>query len=265
MCTHLFQSQHSPQLPHAGYIGMAEAQQWEQCVCLGAKPQKTISGVLEMGNTELGARAGTQDLEMAITKTQNCAVIPVRNYVFPSCPFASAKYCSLLLLLCRCSWDGADDGEHILKVILVLQLVEIHIQPPVVHLETCEDPVSFWCWKLNYRIVICKAKSCLGYLLQCFPYQWRISFFLSQNIFCEGLSLLLLIQCGENTENKLFPFSYKVSLKGQISHCYQSSFLQPKYTPLFYYYSQIWVSKTFHILSPHLWYISNLLVLEAEL
>lgn len=79
MCTHLFQSQHSPQLPHASYVGMAEAQQWEQRVCLGAKPQKTISGTLKMSNTELGARAGAQDLEMEITKTQNCAVIPVRN------------------------------------------------------------------------------------------------------------------------------------------------------------------------------------------
>lgn len=118
ICTHLFQSQHSPQLPHAGYVGMAEAQQWEQRVCLGAEPQKAISGTLKMGNTELGARAGTQHLEMEITKTRNCAVIPVRNFIFPSSPFVSAKYYFLFLLLCSYSWDCADDGEHILKVIL---------------------------------------------------------------------------------------------------------------------------------------------------
>lgn len=84
-----------------------------------------------MGNTELGARAGTQDLETEITKTQNCIVIPVRNYIFPSSPSVSAKYYSMLLLLCSCHWDCADEGEHILKVILILHLVEIHIQNPV--------------------------------------------------------------------------------------------------------------------------------------
>lgn len=84
-----------------------------------------------MGNTELGARAGTQDLETEITKTQNCIVIPVRNYIFPSSPSVSAKYYSVLLLLCSCRWDCADEGEHILKVILILHLVEIHIQNPV--------------------------------------------------------------------------------------------------------------------------------------
>lgn len=84
-----------------------------------------------MGNTEFGARAGTQDLEMEITKTRNCAVIPVRNYVLPSSLFVSAKYYSSLLLLCSRSWDCADDGEHILKVILILHLMEIHLQHPV--------------------------------------------------------------------------------------------------------------------------------------
>lgn len=96
-----------------------------------------------MGNTELGARAGAQHLEMEVTKTQNCAVIPVRNNVFPSSPFLSAKYCSWLLLLCSRSWDCADDGEHVDKVILILHLVHpvLCIWRPM--------QVSFWCWKLN--------------------------------------------------------------------------------------------------------------------
>lgn len=167
VCTHLFQSQHSSQLPHAGYVGVGEAQEWEQCVCLGAKPRKTISGTLEMGNTELGARAGTQDLE--ITKTQNCAVIPVGNYIFLF-PFS---ICQILLLapsavqpqLRLCWWWRAHSQGHFHPT----SGGDSHTTPFVVHLETYADPVSFWCWKLNYNIIIHKVKNCLGYLFQCFP------------------------------------------------------------------------------------------------
>lgn len=68
---------------------------------------------------------------MEIRKTHNCAVIAVRNYVFPSFPFVSAKYYGLHLLLCSCRWECVGDGEHILKVILILHLVEDPIQHPV--------------------------------------------------------------------------------------------------------------------------------------
>lgn len=79
----------------------------------------------------LGARAGTWDLEMGITKAHKSAVIPVRNYLFPS-PFVASKYYPLVLLLCSHSWECVDDGEHILKVTLILHLAnEIHMQHPV--------------------------------------------------------------------------------------------------------------------------------------
>jgi len=69
----------------------------------------------------LGARTGTWDLEMGITKAHKALVIPVRNYLIPAL-FVASKYYPLVILLCSHSWECVADGEHILKVTPILHL-----------------------------------------------------------------------------------------------------------------------------------------------
>lgn len=145
-------------------------------------------------------------------------------------PFCSKKD-SLVLLLCSHTWECVDDGEHILKATPVLHLANrgSHATPCVFG-DLCR---SYFILVLEIKLSYSNMQSqnLLRLFIPVLSLTLEDFLFLVPECFLSELKLVAAYPAA--TENKLFPFSYKAFLKGQISHCYQSSFLQPKYTPLF--------------------------------
>lgn len=111
-------------------------------------------------------------------------------------------------------------------------ILKVTVIRPVANRDSHAAPYVFWDLGRSYFILVLKIKlsysnmqsqNLLRFFIPVLSLTPEDFFFPFQNIFCQKLSLFLLIQCSGNTKNKLFPLSYKAFFKGQISHCHQSS------------------------------------------